>query len=194
MAGMAISGAVRSIMGAGSQTADAISQGQGSDAGAQAGGAPSGASRALSVALDVAGKVWNLPNTIIGLGVGAVTLAADIVQSTILTAFTGRNHFQNIGISFGNNAIQIRTGLDLPGQTDGGLTLGNTIIYNNSSPNQNITSPYTGLTVNLGRHERAHTYQGQKLGPLYLPAMIKNGVASPNNKYERQADYQSIVR
>lgn len=112
-----------------------------------------------------------------------------------MTIATGRNHFQNIGFSFGNNAIQIKTGLNLFGNTNGGLTIGNVILYNNSDPSQNIRSPYAGgRTVNLGQHEGWHTTQGERLGIFYLPAMIKNGVANPNNRLEIEADDHSLVR
>ncbi|BBM03570.1 hypothetical protein [Microbulbifer sp. GL-2] len=143
----------------------------------------------------MAGKIWNLPNTMIGLGVSTLALGADLIQSAVLTAFTFENHFQNIGFSFGNNALQIRTGLTLPGNTGGGLTIGNVILYNNSRPGQNIRSPYAGnRQVNLGRHEGFHTRQGERLGIFYLPAMIWHGVAAPNNPLEIQADDNSLVR
>ena len=113
----------------------------------------------------------------------------------INTALIFENHFQNIGVNFGNNALQIRVGLTLPGGLGGGLTIGNVILYNNSRPGQNIRSPYSGnRLVNLVRHEGSHTRQGERLGIFYLPAMIRHGIAAPNNRLEIQADNDSLVR
>jgi hypothetical protein len=144
---------------------------------------------------NLAGKIWNLPNTAVGLGVSALVLAADLVQSTILTAITFKNHFKNIGFNFGNNAFQVRTGLNLGSlRANGGLTIGNVILYNNSIPEEDIISPYKGNPkVNLGRHEARHTFQGERLGIFYLPAMLWHGVAAPNNPLEIAADNNSRV-
>ena len=143
----------------------------------------------------ILGKIWNLPNTVIGLGVSTITLGADLVQSAVLTSFTFENHFQNIGFSFGNNAFQIRTGLNIPGDTGGALAIGNVILYNNTTPQQDLRSCYAGnRLINLGRHEGVHTIQGERLRVLYIPAMIWHGVADPNNPLEIEADDNSLVR
>ena len=89
--------------------------------------------------LDVVGKAWNLPNTAIGLLLGAVALP-----------FGGR-------VGVGHNALEF---LDCPLMNRlaprGAITLGNVILYGRHA--------YV-----LGRHERVHTLQGQFVGPLYLP-------------------------
>jgi len=117
----------------------------------------------VSGALDLVGKVWNLPNTAVGLVFGGVGYVAGLIQGT------------NPGISIGNNAIQftnVPTWL-MPSA----ITLGNTITYG-GQPSDPAYSPgldaatggrviYNGTT---GEHERQHTYQGQLLGPLYLPS------------------------
>ncbi len=107
-------------------------------------------------ALDLTGKVWNLPNTAIGIAWGAVGLSAEIVACP----FTRKWDF---GISIGNNAIQF-TGHSL---MFGAITLGNTISY---ASNFGPAFQLPGGTV--GDHERQHTYQGQILGVLYLPSNI----------------------
>ncbi|MBF0285969.1 MAG: hypothetical protein HQL51_16085 [Magnetococcales bacterium] len=94
----------------------------------------------------IPGKVWNLPNTAVGLVWGAIG------------AMLGGK------VSFGNNAIQVT---DHPGmQTD--ITLGNTISYSKKTGPTALTSSNT----TYADHERAHTHQGEALGPLYLPSNI----------------------
>ena len=105
---------------------------------------------------DVAGKVWNLPNTAAGIAYGGVGYVAGLIEGT------------NPQVSIGNNAIQF-TGNPLNASA---LTLGNTINYGvdsdgiNNMPNDKIQ----GHDTTLGNEEMQHTYQGQILGPLYLPA------------------------
>ena len=95
------------------------------------------------------GKVWNLPNTVIGLLYGAV-----------VAPFSD--------VSLGNNAIQfsnvrLQSGL-------GDITLGNVIFY---SPTMGATVPtWYDQSHTYADHESQHTYQGEFLGPFYLPANI----------------------
>ncbi len=68
----------------------------------------------IGSAANVMGKIWNAPNTAIGLGIGLLGLPLGAT------------------ISFGNNAIQIE---NIPLMFLGALTLGNTTNYNpNMSP------------------------------------------------------------
>jgi hypothetical protein len=94
---------------------------------------------------DTLGKLWNLPNTALGLGWGLAGVP-----------FGAK-------MSFGNNAIQFT---DHPFMLNGSaITLGNTISYDSA------TSP-----AEVGNHELQHTYQGQALGPLYLPMHLMEGL------------------
>ncbi len=153
-------------------------------------------SRLWSGVKDVVGKVWNLPNTIIGLGVSVVALGADLIESIIMTALTFENHFQNIRLSFGNNALQAQVHLDflVALGVQGGISIGNSIMYNNAAPEDIIKSPYLGRRyVNLGRHEGWHTKQSERLGIFYLPAIIYHGIGNPNNILEIDADKHSLA-
>lgn len=96
--------------------------------------------RGASVALlDTFGKVWNLPNTLIGLAFGYAGLA-----------FGGR-----IGIA--HNAIEFRECPLMDCISPGGaITLGNVILYGSHA-------------YRFADHERVHTLQGQFAGPAYLP-------------------------
>lgn len=89
--------------------------------------------------LDVAGKIWNLPNTAIGLGIGGFG-----------ALFGG-----SVGI--GHNAIEFRDNALMDFfNPRGAIVFGNTIIYGR-------------LAYSAAPHERVHTCQGQFLGPAYLP-------------------------
>jgi hypothetical protein len=95
--------------------------------------------RGTLLALDVAGKVWNLPNTAIGVTVGAVALL-----------FGGR-------VGFGHNAIEFRECPLMDAfAPHGAITIGNVILYGRDA-------------YELAPHERVHTVQGQFAGPAYLP-------------------------
>jgi RHS repeat-associated protein len=110
-------------------------------------------------ALDLIGKAWNLPNTAFGLAWGGVGLVSEI----ILAPFKK----WDFKVSFGYNAIQFE---GHPLMLFGAITLGNTIHYPPSSYN-------FGPQI-VGFHEIRHTYQGQILGPLYLPANISGMTSS----------------
>lgn len=97
------------------------------------------AARAALVLLDAAGKIWNLPNTGIGLIFGGAG-----------RLFGGR-------VGLGHNAVEFRDSplMDVFTRT-GAITLGNVIVYGSRA-------------YWLAEHERIHTLQGQFTGPAYLP-------------------------
>lgn len=92
--------------------------------------------------LSFVGKVWNLPNTLLGLLIGGV---GKLLLGRKCRVFAGYN------------AI-IFTGIPLGGAGIGGMTLGNVIICCQSNPPDFIL-----------RHEAAHTRQGEILGIFYIP-------------------------
>lgn len=85
------------------------------------------------------GKFWNLPNSVIGFAFGAVALR-----------FGG-------AVRVGHNALEF-TDCPLMDRFNpcGAISLGNVILYGSKA-------------YGLARHECVHTWQGQFLGPLYLP-------------------------
>jgi hypothetical protein len=100
------------------------------------------------------GKIWNLPNTAIGVTWGVL----------------GGGFIPGVGaeVSFENNAIQF---INHPFM-DGAITIGNTISYMEGfGPEYKLPNGPVRL------HEIQHTYQGQVLGPLYLPANIIGGIS-----------------
>ncbi|WP_247891512.1 FG-GAP-like repeat-containing protein [Azospirillum argentinense] len=109
----------------------------------------------VKAVIDVAGKLWNLPNTYIGFAYGVLGHAAGILLGT------------NPEITVGNNSVQF---FNNPFAYPGAVTLGNATVFRGAL-NQ------TGADGNpFWQHEMQHTYQGQLLGPLYLPSNLLGGL------------------
>jgi hypothetical protein len=125
-------------------------------------------------ALDVLGKIWALPNTIIGGTIGLLGVP-----------FGAR-------IQFGNNAIQF-TNFPL-GKAGEALTLGNVQIYPRGSNPATSFGFYYGsnVPINLGLHEQGHTLQAQVFGPLFLPAYGLSGGISASNSFEQAANRYAL--
>ena len=68
-------------------------------------------------------------------------------------------------VTIGNNAIQFENHPFMP--EGGAITFGNAISYGKQAC---PTEPLPNGT--FGKHEQQHTYQGELLGPLYLPSNI----------------------
>jgi hypothetical protein len=89
-------------------------------------------------------------------------------------------------MKMGHNAVQfLDNPLTIPGTA---ITLGNTISYGKGLAPDHFGA-YGDPTVNLGRHEEAHTWQYQLLGPLFMPIyFICGGVSGPDtNPLEKAA-------
>jgi hypothetical protein len=100
--------------------------------------------------------VWNSPNTVLGLELGLLGLPFGGSTPTV-----------------GNNALQFENN---PLMFGGDITLGNVICYRKGMGPKDPLFP--GSPYNFGDHERQHTYQGEQLGPLYLPAYGIFGINS----------------
>lgn len=103
--------------------------------------------KGVSITLDVAGKVWNSPNTAVGLifGLAAVPFGAK----------SG---------GFGSNALQFENHPWMPTA----ITLGNVISYGGKATDPAFNPALGQDFGTLAQHEAPHTYQGQQLGPLYI--------------------------
>ncbi|MFO7326214.1 MAG: hypothetical protein DIU62_010910 [Pseudomonadota bacterium] len=114
--------------------------------------------------IDLIGKAWNLPNTVLGLAYGA------------LGYLVGRLTGTKPSVSIGNNAIQFHDS----GLMRSAMTLGNVIIYGPTCPPGRRNCPFRDSPVEhtVGREEYRHTLQGQVLGPLYLPLHLLAGLIS----------------
>ncbi|GAB4184878.1 MAG: hypothetical protein Tsb002_08240 [Wenzhouxiangellaceae bacterium] len=147
------------------------------------------ASDVLNATLDIAGKVFALPNTVLG---GIIGLAGIPFGATV---------------TFGDNAIVFN---NFPFGPGGALTLGNVILSTGPTLNQIVPTyaaseaysrsgkqPLDSELVGLGTHERAHTLQAQRLGPFFLPVYfisgaLNGGIISGNNPFEAQADEYAL--
>ena len=125
--------------------------------------------------LIVLGGLWTLPNTVVGLVLGA------------------------IGLLFGAHVHWRRRDLALvfhrwPWGPGGAITFGNVILHTGD----NLDSPCVTYAhraghgdepaIMLADHERAHVYQYLVLGPLFLPLYLVFGGISVRNRFERAAD------
>ncbi|WP_343852647.1 hypothetical protein [Rhodanobacter soli] len=123
----------------------------------------------------VLGMLWTLPNTLLGLLLGATGVA-----------FGARMRWQRSEL-----ALVVRR---WPWGRGGALTLGNVIVHTGERldvpcltyahrAGRGIEPP-----VSLADHERAHVYQYMLLGPLFLPLYLLCGGISVRNPFERAAD------
>ena len=126
-------------------------------------------------ALQVLGAVWTLPNTVLGLFVGVLSLAfgAHVHASA-----------RDLAIVFHR----------VPWGPGGALTLGNVILHTGESlDSQCITYAHRAghgeePWILLADHERAHVFQYMVLGALFLPLYLLSGGVSVRNRFERAAD------
>ncbi|MBK7520129.1 MAG: RHS repeat-associated core domain-containing protein [Gammaproteobacteria bacterium] len=124
-------------------------------------------SGAASTIGGILGKIWNLPNTLIGMAYGGVGHVIGEVGN-VLGFYSAEPT-----ISFGHNAIQFENNPLMATA----MTFGNTIVYGKGSDYQpNVR--WVGHAGTLGQEEMQHTFQGQILGPLYFPAHALFGAAA----------------
>jgi len=121
------------------------------------------------------GVLWTLPNTVVGLALGAVGLA-----------FGARPQWRREELACVFHAW--------PWGPGGALTLGNVILHTGADLDVHcVTYAHAaGLgpepPVVLARHERAHVFQYMVLGPLFLPVYLACGGIGVRNRFERAAD------
>jgi len=134
------------------------------------------------IMVDVVGKLWTAPNTLAGLALGALALMGG-----------ARIALAHNAIVF-NAAPLIRRA----------FVLGNVII--NPLPDLNWRcatyesvarrkrDPNCALeTVHLGKHEEAHTWQYQILGPFFLPVYALTMLLPSPTPFERAADTHALT-
>lgn len=113
---------------------------------------------------NIAGKIRNAPNTALGTLIGLAGHGLGMAM--------GRDP----RISVQNNAIQFRNN---PMGGVSAVTLGNAVIWNGDPYDPKNSN---GLSwpdpQNAIEHEKQHTYQGEQLGPFYLPSNVLGGLNS----------------
>jgi len=128
------------------------------------------------------GALWTLPNTLLGLLLGATGLAfgahAHWRKREMALVFHRWPWGPGGAITFGN--VILHTGEDLDSPC---VTYAHRAGHANEAP------------IVLADHERAHVYQYLALGPLFLPLYLLSGGISVRNRFERAADrYASTGR
>lgn len=113
-------------------------------------------------AKDIAGKIWNAPNTLVGAAYGGAGHVAGMAMGTKPYVTTGAN-----AVQFRNNPLG---GV-------GAITLGNTTTYDGdpSDPQGKWAKYNRDHVAPIWEHERQHTIQGEQLGPFYLPSNLAGG-------------------
>ncbi|MGY0634556.1 hypothetical protein [Luteimonas sp. A478] len=126
------------------------------------------------------GMAWTLPNTVLGLMLGAAGLP-----------FGARMHLDR-----GELAVVFNRWPWGPG---GAITFGNVIIHTGASLDARCMSyahragQCQEPAMRLGDHERAHVHQYMVLGPLFLPLYLLCGGISVRNRFERAADRYALT-
>ncbi|WP_133478712.1 hypothetical protein [Cognatilysobacter segetis] len=126
-------------------------------------------------ALVALGMLWTLPNTAVGLLLGAVGLA-----------FGARPQWRRQELACVFHAW--------PWGPGGALTLGNVILHTGADLDvacvtyAHAAGLHVEAPVQLAAHERAHVYQYLVLGPLFLPVYLVCGGIGVRNRFERAAD------
>jgi hypothetical protein len=149
---------------------------------------------ALKPVGDLVGKIWNLPNTALGLSWGGIGLATETILAPFKLAakplgYKGKVFDFRVNVK--HNAIQFHSH---PLMIFGAISLGNTNHYGDSLPaGRGLVSRYTGRWIpDVASHEEGHTYQSQLLGPLFLPVYFAAGGISSKNPFEIMADNYAL--
>lgn len=122
---------------------------------------------------DIAGKIWNAPNELVGKAYGYL---GDAVGG--------------VGHAFAPDRFakpEIRRG---PGQTEfinnpfasgGAVTIGSNILYEDDPYSPQGRKNWAGTEHDEGHpvweHEQQHIHQARQLGPFYLPSNLAGGIA-----------------
>jgi len=128
----------------------------------------------------VTGIVWALPNTLVGLLLGAAGMAGGA-----RVAWRERD----LAVEFAH----------FPWGPGRALTLGNCILHTGASLDVEcgLYAPVSGCDTFarplLADHERAHVLQYMLLGPFFLPVYLACGGISARNPFERAADRYALT-
>lgn len=125
-----------------------------------------------ALAANALGRLNNWPNTQLGLVLGLGGHTVGYAQHALGLAPKA----PRIGV--GKNAIEF---MNNPAAPLGAVTLGNTTIYDDdpydpTNRSWDVIERREGHSVQ--EHETQHTYQGEQLGPLYLPSNLLGGATA----------------
>lgn len=122
---------------------------------------------------DVVGKLFNAPNTALGVTYGALGQAVgEIGHAVGLQEKRPKVFLRDNALQFTNN----------PFGGVGAITIGNATVWRDDPYDPQDRRWHTNGAPDLEKghtypeHETQHTYQGERLGPLYLPYNIAGGL------------------
>jgi hypothetical protein len=122
---------------------------------------------------NIAGKIWNAPNTAVGLAYGGLGAAIGQVHHLFdPNAPQPKVFWRDNAVQFTNNPLG---GV-------GAITLGNTTTWHGDPFDpadrewNRDGAPILENGHTYPEHETQHTYQGEQLGPLYLPSNLAGGL------------------
>ena len=133
--------------------------------------------QAALIALDTIGKIWTAPNTLLGLLLGVPAMLAGC-----------RPALAHNAIVFHSFPVGSRA-----------FVLGNVVI-NPAHDLERCTATYASVArrkrdrscavelVHIGKHEEAHTFQYQVLGPFFLPVYALTMLLPSPTPFEHAAD------
>jgi hypothetical protein len=127
---------------------------------------------------DAIGKVWNGPNTALGAIYGGLGMGAGEIAHIFAGAPEPKVFLRDNALQFTNN----------PFGGVGAITLGNTTTWKGDPYDPSDKEWHDHRVPRLEphpadrpghtypQHETEHTYQGEQLGPLYLPSNLVGGL------------------
>jgi hypothetical protein len=134
--------------------------------------------RAVHVLADFLGKLWASPNTVAGLLLGGLSMAAGARPQLAHNAVVfNRAPLVKRAFTLGNVIVN-------PGRDLGGMCP----TYASAAAYRNARDPRALQFVSLGAHEEAHTLQYQLLGPFFLPLYALTQLLPSPTPFERAAD------
>ncbi len=134
--------------------------------------------KTISFVLFLAGVIWALPMSLIGLTVGLLTmpLGSRLLYSDHALVFSSFPFGPGGAITFGNVILNTAKDLDAIVTTYQCRAAGN-----------------RDDCIRIGNHERAHVYQYMVLGMFFLPIYFICGGISVKNPMERAADRYAMT-
>jgi hypothetical protein len=130
--------------------------------------------------VSVLGKVWASPNTALGVALGAIAVML------------------GARAQFGRNALEFLDNPLIGHVQRSAITLGNTIHYApGRAPDDRVRRYDKSGIVSLGEHEKAHTLQYERWGPLFLVIYVLcwlPWIPPAGNRFEHAADDEAAKR
>jgi hypothetical protein len=135
--------------------------------------------RAAILTIDAVGKLWTAPNTLAGLLLGTVGLLGGSRAAVAHNAIVFHSFpLARRAFVLGNVIINPTVDLEWRAATYESV----------ARRKKGGSAPCATETVHVGKHEEAHTWQYQVLGPFFLPVYALTMLLPSPTPFERAAD------